>query len=101
MSLSGILHTISDHGNVFISKAVTYMGMSAGIGGGTVLGVVNGTADKVVKSQQFGVQDWAAVVAIVSGLCLAIKTIVDTYYTVQDRRERKRLELEKATNEKK
>tara|TARA_R110002049_G_scaffold203711_1_gene374321 strand:- start:24056 stop:24379 length:324 start_codon:yes stop_codon:yes gene_type:complete len=72
------------------------MGVSAGIGGGSVLGVVNGTAGKVVNSQQFGVQDWAAVVAIVSGLCLAIKTIVDTYYTIQDRKDKKKKAKEAA-----
>ncbi len=82
-AISGILHAISDHGNVVISKFVTYAGVSAGIGGGSVLGIVNGTATKVVESQGFGVQDWAAVVAIVSGLCLAIKSIVDTYLNVK------------------
>lgn len=94
--ISSALHTISDHGNALASKAVTYMGVSAGIGGGSVLGVVNGTAGKVVNSQQFGVQDWAAVVAIVSGACLAIKTIVDTYYTIQDRKDKKKKAREAA-----
>lgn len=87
--INGVLHAISDHGNALASKLVTYFGVSAGIGGGTVLGVANGTAQKLVTSQGFGIQDWAAVVAIVSGLCLAIKTVVDTYYSVQDRKERK------------
>ncbi len=81
--ISSALHAISDHGNVVVSKFVTYAGVSAGIGGGSVLGIVNGTATKVVESQGFGVQDWAAVVAIVSGICLAIKSIVDTYLNVK------------------
>lgn len=92
--ISNILHAVSDHGNTIASKLVTYMGVSAGIGGGSVLGVVNGTAGKIAKSEQFGIQDWAAVVAIISGLCLAIKTAVDTYYTVQDRKDKKRMESE-------
>lgn len=84
---NNLLHAISDHGNAIASKGITYVGVSAGIGGGSVLGVVNGTAAKVANSQQFGVQDWAAVVAIVSGVCLVIKTVVDTYYTLKDRRD--------------
>ena len=85
--INSVLHAMSDHGNVFFSKFVTYAGVSAGIGGGGVLGIVNGTASKVVESQGLGIQDWAAVVAIVSGLCLAIKSLVDTYLNVKaDRR---------------
>lgn len=83
---NNLLHAISDHGNAIASKVITYFGI-ASIGGGGVLGVANGTAEKVAQAQTFGLPDWAAVVSIVGGLCLIIKNGVDTYYTLKDRRD--------------
>ena len=86
---NNILHAISDHGNAIASKFITYFGM-ASIGGGGALGVANDTAQKIVEQQSFGLPDWAAVVSIVGGLCLIIKNGVDTYYTIKDRRAKKK-----------
>ena len=86
--LGNVLHQISDHGNVIASKAITYFGL-ASIGGGGALGVANNTAQKVVLDQSFGLPDWAAVVSIVGGICLIIKTVVDTYYKIKNEREKK------------
>lgn len=64
------------------------------IGSGGVLGVASGTAEKIAQNQSFGLPDWAAVVSIVGGICLIIKNSIDAYYTVKDRRERKRAKKE-------
>ena len=88
-AISNILHAISDHGNALVSKAVTYLGVVS-IGGGGALGVASGTAEKIAQNQSFGLPDWAAIVSIVGGICLIIKNSIDAYYTIQDRRERKK-----------
>ena len=88
-AISNILHAISDHGNSLVSKAVTYFGVVS-IGGGGALGVASGTAEKIAQNQSFGLPDWAAIVSIVGGICLIIKNSIDAYYTIQDRRERKK-----------
>jgi hypothetical protein len=88
-AISNILHAISDHGNALVSKAVTYFGVVS-IGGGGALGVASGTAEKIAQNQSFGLPDWAAIVSIVGGICLIIKNSIDAYYTIQDRRERKK-----------
>jgi len=85
--LSGALHAISDHGNALASKSIVLFGyvfMGVGVGGG----VANDTAAKVVNDVAFGLPDWAAVVAIISGLSLIIKNSVDTYYNIKDRRNK-------------
>lgn len=87
--ISSVFHAISDHGNAIASKFITYFGMVS-IGGGGVLGVANDTAQKIAEQQSFGLPDWAAVVSIVGGLCLIIKNGVDTYYTIKDRRAKKK-----------
>lgn len=92
-AISNILHAISDHGNALVSKVVTYFGVVS-IGGGGALGVASGTAEKIAQNQSFGLPDWAAMVSIVGGICLIIKNSIDAYYTIQDRREKKRLEHE-------
>ena len=92
-AISNIFHAISDHGNALVSKVVTYFGVVS-IGGGGALGVASGTAEKIAQNQSFGLPDWAAMVSIVGGICLIIKNSIDAYYTIQDRREKKRLEHE-------
>lgn len=95
--ISNAIHAISDHGNVIASKIVTYFGVVS-IGSGGALGVASGTAEKIAQNQSFGLPDWAAIVSIVGGICLIIKNSIDAYYTVQDRRERKRIEKEQSNN---
>ena len=93
-AISNILHAISDHGNTILSKAVTYFGVVS-IGSGGALGVASGTAEKIAQNQVFGLPDWAAMVSIVGGICLIVKNSIDAYCTVQDRREKKRVEHQK------
>lgn len=92
-AINNILHVISDHGNAVVSKGVTYFGVVS-IGSGGALGVASGTVEKIAQNQSFGLPDWAAIVSIVGGVCLIIKNSIDAYYTIQDRREKKRLEYE-------
>lgn len=83
--VSELLHAISDHGNVLASKSIVlfgYIAMGVGVGGG----VANDTVSKIANDVAFGLPDWAAVVAIISGLSLIIKNSVDTYYNIKDRR---------------
>lgn len=89
MSVIGsVINSMTEHGNVIISKVVTFMGVSAGIVGGGALGVSNNTVSKIANSQEFGLPDWAAVVAIVSGICLVIKNSVEVYYTIKNEKRR-------------
>lgn len=81
-AISNILHTISDHGNVIASKTITSVGLVS-VGGGGVIGVANGTAEKVAQAQAFGVTDWAAVVSIVGGISFIVKNVVDSYLNIQ------------------
>ena len=92
-AINNVLHAISDHGNTIASKIITYFGVVS-IGSGGALGVASGTAEKIAQNQSFGLPDWAAVVSIVGGICLIVKNSIDAYYTVKDRRERKRAEKE-------
>lgn len=87
--LNTILHAISDHGNAILSKNIVLLGY-VGIGVGAGGGVVSGTADKIVNDVSFGLPDWAAIVAIISGLSLIIKNGVDTYYKIKDRRNKEK-----------
>ena len=87
--INSVLHAISDHGNAILSKSIVFLGY-IGIGVGTGGGVVNGTMDKIANDVAFGLPDWAAVVAIISGLSLIIKNGVDTYYKIKDRRNKEK-----------
>lgn len=87
--LSNFLHTISDHGNAMVSKLITYTGV-ASIGTGGVLGVASGTAEKLAQAQGFGWADYAAIVSIISGVCLIIKNLVDVYYTIKEKQSKKK-----------
>ena len=83
--LADWLRFISDIGNVIASKVATWFGV-AGIGTGAVLGVANDTAAKVAGSGlEWGLPDYAAIVAIVGGSTLIIKNVVDIYYRVKSK----------------
>lgn len=78
-----LLHGISDAGNVIASKITTWFGV-ASISTGATLGVVNDTVAKVSGSGgEWTLQDYAAVVALVGGITLVIKNVVDIYYRVK------------------
>ena len=80
---SDLLHYVSDAGNVIASKITTWFGV-ASISTGATLGVVNDTVSKVAGSGvEWGLPDYAAVVAMVGGVTLVIKNVVDIYYKVK------------------
>ena len=97
--LKEFMFAISDHGNALVSKSIVILGY-IGIGVGTTGGIASGTAQKVVDDVVFGLPDWAATVAIVSGLSLVIKNGVDTYYKLKDRREMNKEHLHKRKGDK-
>lgn len=80
------LHGISDAGNVIASKITTWFGV-ASIGTGATLGVVNETAQKIASSEPsiWTLQDYAAIIAMVGGITLVIKNLVDIYYRVKSK----------------
>lgn len=80
------LHGISDAGNVIASKITTWFGV-ASIGTGATLGVVNDTAHKIASADPsiWTLQDYAAIVAMVGGITLVIKNLVDIYYRVKSK----------------
>lgn len=80
------LHGISDAGNVIASKITTWFGV-ASIGTGATLGVVNETAQKIASAEPaiWTLQDYAAIVAMVGGVTLVIKNLVDIYYRVKSK----------------
>lgn len=80
------LHGISDAGNVIASKITTWFGV-ASISTGATLGVVNDTVDKIASSESavWTLQDYAAVVAMVGGITLVIKNVVDIYFRVKSK----------------
>lgn len=78
-----LLHGMSDAGNVIASKITTWFGV-ASISTGATLGVVNDTAAKVAGSgAEWTLQDYAAIVALIGGITLVIKNVVDIYYRVK------------------
>jgi hypothetical protein len=83
--VSDLLHGMSDAGNVIASKITTWLGV-ASISTGATLGVVNDTAAKVAGSGvEWTLQDYAAVVAVVGGITLVIKNLVDIYYRIKSK----------------
>lgn len=81
--INNLLHWISDAGNVIAAKITTWFGV-ASISTGATLGVVNDTAAKVAGSgAEWTLQDYAAVVAVVGGITLVVKNVVDIYYRVK------------------
>ena len=81
--MSESLHWFSDAGNVIASKMVTWFGV-ASIGAGALLGATNDTvAEAACSGAEWGPTDYGAIVAIVGGVTLVIKNVVDVYYRVK------------------
>ncbi len=86
------LFSISDQGNVIISKLFFYLGFSGsliGIGTGVAEKVVTHSADVVLVSSSYQAWDTGSVCGIGGLCCFVIKTSVDIYFAhKKDKRER-------------
>lgn len=80
-AINHLLTAISDHGNALLSKVTYYYGY-ASLGTGAVLATANQTLDRISEPSTWGIQDYAAVVAMVGGVTLIIKNLVDLYFTI-------------------
>lgn len=89
-ALINVMVAISDHGNVIYSKSIYYCGLF-GIGTGLTIGVTNIASETArAVSDSWGVQEYGAVIAIVSGVMLILKTGADLWFRIADRIEEKR-----------
>jgi len=79
---------ISDSGNVFASKLITFLGLTLGIGGGTIQLVAANTQQEFIQTCAQAAPAWLVYVPAVAAITLSIKHIVDMYYTYKDRKSR-------------
>lgn len=80
-ALNHLLTAISDHGNALLNKLLYSYGYLS-ISAGAILATANQTLDRISEPATWGIQDYAAVVAMVGGVTLIIKNLVDLYFTI-------------------
>ena len=83
---------ISDSGNAFASKLITYVGVAVGIGGGAVQVVAASADNELLQACSETTPNWLPYVSAVAALSLAMKNLTDMYY--------KRLEFKKNNDQK-
>ena len=82
---------ISDGGNAFASKLITYFGVAVGIGGGTVQAVIASSDNEFLQECAKASPNWLAYISAFAAASLAMKNITDMYY--------KRLEFKRAADD--
>ena len=78
--LVNLLKMISDSGNAIISKSITYFGVSAGIGVGTVQAIAKTTENKLVQECAQATPEWFMYVPIVAAASLVLKNVSDYHF---------------------
>jgi hypothetical protein len=82
-----IAMSISDHGNIALSKGLQYFGV-----GGSSVGIASGVAKMNPSEVESVLQlsDYGAIIGIIGGLTLIVKNGVDIYFTIKkNKREEK------------
>ena len=82
---------ISDSGNLFISKFITYFGLT-GIGVGTVQAAASSEIAQAtipnLASVCTSTPSWVAIASAVGAICFAIKSIAETVFKYIEHKER-------------
>lgn len=88
--MQNIIQMISENLNLLIHKFFVVFGWS-GLGVGATLGIVNGTASKVMNesSAPWVLADYAALVSLVAALTVILKNLVDVWLAWERRRNGK------------
>lgn len=91
-----VLHAMSDNGNALLSKFIVYAGVS-----GSSVGIANKVAEStgVITEDYLTLADWGAIVGIIGGLSLAVKSLSGVYFDYQ-KNKRERLEFEREQGDK-
>ena len=77
---------ISDHGNAAISKGLHYFGITGASVGGVTWATQKGDP---ITHAGMTLSDWGAIVGIIGGVTLVIKSGVDIYFAFQRNKREK------------
>lgn len=88
--MSQIFMIISDHGNVFISKFITYFGLSVGLGVGTAQAIASNVShSELVQTCAEASPGWLAYAPFIAAISLAIKHITDVVLRFKESKHNK------------
>tara|TARA_R110000850_G_scaffold115493_1_gene230917 strand:- start:682 stop:960 length:279 start_codon:yes stop_codon:yes gene_type:complete len=83
--------TISDNGNLFISKFINYFGLT-GIGVGTVQAAASSELAQSISPDLAAActstPSWVAIASAVGAICFAIKSIAETVFKYIEHKEK-------------
>lgn len=71
---------ISDSGNAFASKFITFFGVAVGIGGGAVQVAIANSQNELIQKCSEATPSWLAYISAAAAISLVVKNLTDAYY---------------------